>query len=369
MLCINCKQTKSSADSHILCFRFCGCSQSTPCSRSAGWASEIWEEISHFPSRISANLEQVQGSLPSKQQDKRIKFKQLNPEPAPLRLRGPRVAGTVPCNVSLTRGLRPAPSDASRREARQGAPANPCSFEISEPRYPPGYRTPYRYVNSAAYNMAARFPSDVSVPSFQASWQDGSDQGAFYWPYFYPWVLGMAIAGMDIIPALTFQMLPVMKKTVREKSRECHNHKPQPFPDPKRKRKPTNPKKHKPKKRTKSTKISSLFPKRGNRNTKRTEKHKNKMTHGKTYSKSPRRINHKATKSKTNTGTTALERSAEKTTGGFKALLQLADFTLGPDATLNTEIHKNSVRIKAPNSVNASKRKHKNQINHYNKQR
>ena len=94
---------------------------------------------------------------------------------------------------------------------------------------------------------------------------------------------------------------------VREKSRECHNHKPQPFPDPKRKRKPTNPNKHKPNKRTKSTKISSLFPKRGNRNTKRTEKHKNKMTHGKTYNKSPCRINQKATKSKTNTGTTALE--------------------------------------------------------------
>ena len=86
------------------------------------------------------------------------------------------------------------------------------------------------------------------------------------------------------------------------------------------------------------------------------------MTHGKTYNKSPRRINHKATKSKTNTGTTALERSIEQTTGGFKALLQLANFTLGPDATLNTEIHKNSVRIKAPNSVNASKRKHKNQV-------
>ena len=76
------------------------------------------------------------------------------------------------------------------------------------------------------------------------------------------------------------------------------------------------------------------------------------MTHGKTYNKSPRRINHKATKSKTNTGTTALERSVEQTTGGFKALLQLANFTLGPDATLNTEIHKISVRIKAPNSVN-----------------
>ena len=85
----------------------------------------------------------------------------------------------------------------------------------------------------------------------------------------------------------------VSKKRVREKSRECHNHKPQPFPDPKRKRKPTNPNKHKSNKRTKSTKISSLFPKRGNRNIKRIEKHKNKMTLGKTYNKSPRRINHK----------------------------------------------------------------------------
>ena len=103
-------------------------------------------------------------------------------------------------------------------------------------------------------------------------------------------------------------------KKVREKSRECHNHKPQPFPDPKRKRKPTNLKKHKPNKRTKSTKISSLSPKRGNRNTKRTEKHKNKITHRKTYNKSPRRINHEATKSKTNTVTTALERSVEQTT-------------------------------------------------------
>ena len=72
------------------------------------------------------------------------------------------------------------------------------------------------------------------------------------------------------------------------------------------------------------------------------------MKHGKTYNKLPRRINQKATKGKTNTGTTALERSVEQTTGGFKALLQLANFTLGPDATLNTEIHKNSVRSKAP---------------------
>ena len=56
------------------------------------------------------------------------------------------------------------------------------------------------------------------------------------------------------------------------------------------------------------------------------------MTHRKTYNKSPRRINHKARKSKTNTGTTALERSVEQTTGGFKALLQLANFNLRPDA-------------------------------------
>ena len=54
--------------------------------------------------------------------------------------------------------------------------------------------------------------------------------------------------------------------------------------------------------------MSYLFPKRGNRNA---EKHKNKITQGKTQNKSPRRINQKATKSKTNTGTTALERSVE----------------------------------------------------------
>ena len=63
------------------------------------------------------------------------------------------------------------------------------------------------------------------------------------------------------------------------------------------------------------------------------------MTHGKTHNKSPRRINHKATKSKAKTGTTALERSVEQITGVFKALLQLTNFTLGPDATLNTETH------------------------------
>ena len=85
------------------------------------------------------------------------------------------------------------------------------------------------------------------------------------------------------------------QKKVREKPRECHNHKPQPFPGTKRKRKQTKPNKRKSNKRTKSAKISSLFPKRGTRNAKRTEKHKNKITQAKIWNKSPRKINHKAT--------------------------------------------------------------------------
>ena len=68
----------------------------------------------------------------------------------------------------------------------------------------------------------------------------------------------------------------------KKKSRECHNHKPQPIQDTKRKRKQTKPNKRKLNKRTKSTKINSLFPKQGNRNAKRTEKSNNKITQGKT---------------------------------------------------------------------------------------
>ena len=45
----------------------------------------------------------------------------------------------------------------------------------------------------------------------------------------------------------------------------------------KRKRKQTKPNKRKSNKRTKVTKISSLFPKWVNRNAKKTEKHKNKI--------------------------------------------------------------------------------------------
>ena len=80
---------------------------------------------------------------------------------------------------------------------------------------------------------------------------------------------------MRKVPLKHMQRTHITKK---KSKRKVHNHKPQPFSDPKRKRKPTNLNKHKPNKRTKSTKISSLFPKRGN---------KNKMTHGKTYNKSP----------------------------------------------------------------------------------
>ena len=105
-----------------------------------------------------------------------------------------------------------------------------------------------------------------------------------------------------------------LKKRVREKSRECHNYKPQPFPDQRGKgnrqiQTSTN--------RTnvrKALRLALSSPSeviailKGLKNT-RTK------WHGKTYNKSPRRINHKATKSKTNTGTAALERSVEQTTG------------------------------------------------------
>ena len=78
---------------------------------------------------------------------------------------------------------------------------------------------------------------------------------------------------MIVMPAFLFEIITyppfILEKKVRKKSRECHNHKPQSFPETKRKKKPTNPNKHKSNKRKKSTKISSLFPKRGNRNAKK----------------------------------------------------------------------------------------------------
>ena len=71
--------------------------------------------------------------------------------------------------------------------------------------------------------------------------------------------------------SILYQSAIILQKKVREKSRECHNHKPQPFPDIKTKRKQTKPNrkqtkpnKRKSNKRTKSTKISFHFPKWGN---------------------------------------------------------------------------------------------------------
>ena len=94
-------------------------------------------------------------------------------------------------------------------------------------------------------------------------------------------MIDRALAAVGDEPDVSAWLLQAVRelngfKKVREKFRECHNHKPQPFPDPKRKRRPINPNKRKSNKRTKSTTISSLFPKRGNRNTKRTKKHKKK---------------------------------------------------------------------------------------------
>ena len=95
--------------------------------------------------------------------------------------------------------------------------------------------------------------------------------------YLFSWVIGRIYKGLKIEFESTMvikRAIGVQKKSKRKKT--------QPFPDTTRKRKPTKPNQHKSNKRTKSTKISSLFPKWGNRNAKRTEKQKNKITQGKT---------------------------------------------------------------------------------------
>ena len=63
----------------------------------------------------------------------------------------------------------------------------------------------------------------------------------------------------------------MVQKWLKEMSRKCYNHKSQPIPDTKRKTKKTQTITRKANKRTKSTHASSLFPKRGDRNVKRTE--------------------------------------------------------------------------------------------------
>ena len=55
-------------------------------------------------------------------------------------------------------------------------------------------------------------------------------------------------------------------------------------------------------------KPSFLFPKQGDQNAKRTEKHIDKE-HDKTKHEAPRSVNYRATQNKNNIGTTAWERS------------------------------------------------------------
>ena len=99
-------------------------------------------------------------------------------------------------------------------------------------------------------------------------------------------------------------------KTLTERYRDNYNHKLQPTPDTKRKRKrQTLTRAKQTNKRTRSTWTSSVFPKRGDHNAKRMKKHEDKE-HGKTLKhEAPCSINHKATQNNNNIGTTALERS------------------------------------------------------------
>ena len=84
------------------------------------------------------------------------------------------------------------------------------------------------------------------------------------------------------------------QKHLLERSSVCHNHKPQPTPDTKKKRKKGQ--KHTRAKQTnkctRSTKTSSVFPKRGNQNANTNEKTKTKSTRRHSV---PCGINHKAT--------------------------------------------------------------------------
>ena len=105
-------------------------------------------------------------------------------------------------------------------------------------------------------------------------------------------------------------ILVLTYKKLIEKSRECHNHKPQPTPDTMRKRKMTKTNTYKTNTNAReahrpapSSPIEVITMLNG------MTKHDDKE-HGKTLKhEAPRSINHKAIQSKNNTETTALERS------------------------------------------------------------
>ena len=101
------------------------------------------------------------------------------------------------------------------------------------------------------------------------------------------------------------------KKNVREKSGESHNHKPQHSQTSRgRGNRQIQTSTNRSNVR-KALRLALSSPSEVIAMIKGLKKHKNKMAQGKTYNKSPRRINHKAPKSKTNTGAAALERSVE----------------------------------------------------------
>ena len=81
-----------------------------------------------------------------------------------------------------------------------------------------------------------------------------------------------------------------------------------------------------------STKTSSLFPKQGDQNAKRTDRQRAEQD----QREAPRSVNYRATQNKNNIGTTALERSVVYTTGGLKAF-HCTNFILGSDIILNTK--------------------------------
>ena len=114
------------------------------------------------------------------------------------------------------------------------------------------------------------------------------------------------ISLIEIQISISNEVIKLEKKII-EKSRECHNHKPQPTPNTKKKKKwqtltrikQTSAREaHRPAPSSPSEVITML---------KGMKKHKQKE-HGETLKhEAPRSINHKATQNKHNTGTTALE--------------------------------------------------------------
>ena len=141
-----------------------------------------------------------------------------------------------------------------------------------------------------------------------------------------------------------------------EKSDECDNHKSQPNPDTKRKRKRTKINACEINKQMHEKHIDQLSPPqarrpqlqkdRNNMKTKSKERPNTKTHHGK---------NHKATQNKNKTRTTGPEQPAAHTTRGPKHQHCRQIPNLGPDVIPNTNIHKKF----GPSSIYVSQWKHK----------